>query len=195
MDTQCVIAIATVAQDVLLVGNGILVYLYLKATKDIAQRNREQVSETQKLVETAQTQLTVSQEQIRISLQEAEAQIRPVLIVDKGPSALAGATISRNLVFVQNVGNGPALNLQLSVLQNGQPVNWDTAPIESSFSAWYGISIETGVNTNRAPLNLPEHIFGNKLTLTYESMSGKNYMTIVFIDNAGLLHNTEFLQQ
>jgi len=186
--------ILTLVQAILLAINALLVYYYLKATREIAQRNREQVAETHLLVKTTQEQLSVSQEQIRISLQESEAQIRPALTLDKGPDALSGASVARHLAFVQNVGNGPALDLRLDVLGATQPVNWSAHISDARFVAWDGVCIEKGVNRNRAPLTLPEHVFGNRLALTYKSLSGKGYGTIIFVDNAGLFHNVELVQ-
>jgi hypothetical protein len=190
---QNVLAIAAVAQVALLALNAAFIYYYLQATKDIADRNREQVGQTQKLVLEAQKQLEVSQEQIRISLREAEGQIRPLLVVDKGPRALAGDMVARNLVYVQNVGNGPALNLRVNILGDNQQMN-PAAVSDVYFSAWNGICIEKGVNESRTPVTLPDHVFGKRLALRYESMSGKVYKTTVLLDNAGLVHATEFLQ-
>ncbi len=161
-------------QVVLLAVNAALIYFYLRATQRIAQTNQEQVK--------------ASFAQSKASQEQLEAQIRPAIVFRK-----PDLTAERNVMQIHNVGSGPALHLIFAVLGHNQQVDWDR--IESEFaSPWSREFVPPGVADGPFFI-LPSNVFGNRLAVRYESLSGKRYASVVFIDGAGDSVRTEFLGQ
>lgn len=171
----------------LLTVNAALIYFYLRATQRIAQTNQEQVK--------------ASLAQAKASQEQLEAQIRPAIVFRKpdlnaveefaGRDAYqSGELTEQNVMQIHNVGSGPALHLIFAVLGHNQQVDWDR--IESEFaSPWNREFVPPGVAGG--PFVLPSNVFGNRLAVRYESLSGKRYASVVFIDGAGDSVRTEFL--
>jgi hypothetical protein len=110
VNDQHITAVATVIQDVLLILSAGLIGWYLYETKKMRKATENQVGKSQELVEAAQLQLAAG-------LAQTEAQIRPAVTV-----RLQGG------IQLQNVGNGTAVNVALSLVDLDGEINWELSP-------------------------------------------------------------------
>lgn len=136
-----------------------------------------QVSRSQELVE-------ASQKQLAASLAQTEAQIRPAVSVK-----LQGG------VQLQNVGNGTAVNVAFSVVEDlGGEINWGLrGNILSEVVASY---LEPGEDPNRRAI-LGDRRLGpdTGLQLRYQSLSGKKYASLVTFGMDGRVIRTRFVEE
>ena len=220
MNDQHVTAIAIIVQDMLLFLSAILIGWYLWETRKMRQAAEKQVGETQALVrasldqitlgqrqvdaslaqvEAAQEQLEVSQGQLAISLSEAEAQVRPVLVVAiSSELAPDGTAIPR--IVIRNVGKGPALNLRKYEVQGDTPIIWsgNSVPrweLEGSFVPTQHTADPAGPvdwKISRVDFTGSNR---KKLHLVYQSLSGKEYASIIEFSVAGQPLRTGFEQR
>lgn len=144
-------------QSGLLLLNAILVYMYLRATEKIASTN--------------QKQLNVSQEQL-------EAQFKPTVV----------ACVNGSLaVELRNIGSGPALHLDLSIVPRGS--------LDGSLKTGLGYDkIEflepkqqqvTRTRTVPTSGHSAETVNGRSLRCEYKSLSGRSYFTVFDFDFEG----------
>jgi hypothetical protein len=170
-------AIAMIAQDFLLFISACLVGWYLLETRKMRKAAEKQVSKSQELVNAAQKQLAAS-------LVQTEAQIRPALAV-----RLQGG------IQLQNVGNGTALNVAFSLLDDlAGEVNW--APRLNIGSEVVAPYLERGEDPDRGAV-LADRRFGPEtgLQLRYQSLSGKKYASLITFGRDGRVIRTRFVQE
>jgi hypothetical protein len=163
---QCVIAIATVVQDFLLLASAILVGWYLYETRRMRKAAEQQVTESQALV-------TASDEQL-------EAQIRPAV-------AVRVRNQPESLLLV-NVGKGPAFNLIVSPAERGAAGSRECSDLEKfdvpiSFLAASSDGF-SGIRTQAIPGVGGTALNGRSLQCQYTSLSGRTYWTVVDFDHA-----------
>jgi ABC-type sugar transport system ATPase subunit len=90
-------------QDVLLAVNAALIAWYLWETRKLRLAAEDQVTKSQSQISATHEQVEAMRQQVAIAQDQREAQIRPALtVIGKGAT-----------LWVVNIGNGPALNLQL----------------------------------------------------------------------------------
>ena len=169
MNDQHVIAIATAVQVVLLVANGILVYLYLRATQQIAKMNREQV---------------------KVSQLQLEAQIKPALV--------ARLQNDSHVVELVNIGSGPALHVKFVVVPKGSTMwqdvcglgGYDQIAFLESKQTWL-----THVRTRKPDVAGTFILDSSSASLRcdYKSLSGRTYFSVFDFDQSGgFVENTHF---
>jgi hypothetical protein len=176
VDYQRITAIATIVQDLLLLASAVLICWYLLETRKMRKAAERQVTETQALV--------------KASDEQAEAQIRPAVVVQvRNPP--------ESLLLV-NVGKGPALNLIVSPAERGAAGSRECSDQEKydvpvSFLAAGGDSF-SGVRTQQHPGLLGAVLNGKSLQCQCTSLSGRTYWTVVDFDHAtgNTVENTRF---
>lgn len=196
-----VAAFAAVGQGLLLVANAVIVWDYLQETKKLRIATRDQVDESKKLVvaaqqqldlgqlqaraslaqvDAAQKQLAVSQEQIRMALQDSEAQIRPAVSIRHDPNW--------QRFGVENVGSGPAFDLSFVQTATDSPIQWDTQPNVATAlnGSFLGAGQQGGPLPNCGGVQV-------EVQIIYRSLSGRRYVSIVRFDNHGVPVRTRFL--
>jgi hypothetical protein len=174
---QHITALATIVQDVLLLLNAGLIAWYLWETRKMRMAAEKQVSKSQDLVDAAQKQLTTS-------LAQTEAQIRPALAV-----RLQGG------IQLQNVGNGTAVNVAFSLLDDlAGEINW--APRLNIVSEAVASYLERGEDPGRRAVLADRH-FGpdHGLQLRYQSLSGKKYVSLITFGMDGRVIRTRFVEE
>jgi hypothetical protein len=162
-------ALAGFLQVVVLSVTAYFVWKYLKATQELGKSSRDQVLESHKLVEAAQEQLAVSQEQIRIALEESEAQMRPAIGVSVDPH--------HQRLLAENVGSGPAFDLKLVSVPAESPIQWDQPSNVNTILS--GAVLGIGPQDS-AKVCLP--LVGGttqELQVMYKSLSGREYVSVV----------------
>jgi hypothetical protein len=177
MNDEHVIAIATIVQVVLLAANAFLIAWYLWETRKLRQAAEDQVAKSQSGVAAAPEQVDAMRQQFAIAQEQLEAQIRPALTLT------AGATL-----LVVNIGNGPALNLQL-VKGQSQTV----LPASSSVETTFGMRLkgscvapgESHARDTAEPVGSRGQLRGEDVQLVYESLSGKKYASLIEFDGFG----------
>jgi hypothetical protein len=169
----------------LLAVNAGFFYKYLRETKLMREAAEKQVAKSQDLVETAQKQVAAAQKQL-------EAQIRPAVAV----RIYGGLRLA-------NVGSGPALNLRMHALARDAPVEiiWAgnstfAQNLEGSFiCAQQGQIPPDQLLDTRAGADF----FGGDqrqiLQIVYQSLSGKDYASIVEFDVHGQPLITRFVER
>lgn len=219
MNDQHITAIATIVQDVLLSLSAVLIGWYLWETRKMRQAAEEQVHESQKLVkashdqlavgqrqvdaslkqvEAARKQLHVSQEQVAISQAEAEAQISPALVLAISNEVAPNGTLLQRML-IRNVGSGPGLNLRKYEVDGNADLIW----AGNSKPAWDLEGCFVPVRHSPADPAYPEDwrisrdaFTGDQrkvLHLVYQSLSGKDYASIVEFDVRGRPDKTRFV--
>jgi hypothetical protein len=176
VNDQHITAVATVVQDVLLILSAGLIGWYLYETTKMRKATENQVGKSQELVEAAQLQLAAG-------LAQTEAQIRPAVAV-----RLQGG------IQLQNVGNGTAVNVALSLVDLDGEINWELSPnLQSEIAASY---LERGEDPNRRA-TLADQQFGPRrgLQLRYQSLSGKKYASLVTFGMDGRVIRTRFVEE
>jgi hypothetical protein len=163
---QCIMVIATVAQDFLLLASAVLIGWYLVETRRMRIAAEKQVAESQRLVKASDEQL--------------EAQITPAIAVQ-----VRGAPQSLLLV---NVGKGPALNIVVSPAERGangsrECSNRERFDVPITFLSAGGDG-ETGIRTQRIAGAGGIVLDGRSLQCQYTSLSGQTYWTVVDFDHA-----------
>jgi hypothetical protein len=167
---QHITAIATIAQDVLLFASAVLIGWYLWETRKMRKAAEKQVSKSQELVDAG--------------LAQTEAQIRPALAV-----RLQGG------IQLQNVGNGTAFNVALSVIEDlAREINW--APRLNILSEVVASYLEPGEDQDRRAL-LADRRFGpdTGVQLRYQSLSGRKYVSLVTFGMDGRVIRTRFVEE
>lgn len=165
MNYQCITAVATVVQDVLLLASAVLIGWYLY--------------ETRRMRKAAETQVTESQALVKASEEQLEAQIRPAVAVRvrRPPESL----------LLVNVGKGPALDLILSPAERGSDGSRRWAEIEIfgavAFVAAGGEDV-SGIRTQVITGVGGPVLKGRSLQCQYKSLSGHTYWTVVDFDHA-----------
>jgi hypothetical protein len=182
MNDQHVATIATIVQDFLLFINLVVVGLYLCETWKMRRAAEKQVIESQELVTAAQKQLGISQEQIRLTLQEAEAQIRPAIAIR--------VDSQHHRFLAENVGNGPAVDLRFLSTAVQSNLQWDSPP-----------NVQTILNGSFLPVGErpPEDVSiaraGSRdveMQIMYKGLSGNQYFTVIRFDGEGRPSETRF---
>jgi hypothetical protein len=174
---QHITAVATIVQDILLFASAVLIGWYLCETRKMRLAAEKQVSKSQELVDAAQKQLAAS-------LAQTEAQIRPALAV-----GLQGG------VQLQNVGNGTAFNVAVSVIDDlAREINW--APRLNVLSEVVASYLEPGEDSDRRAV-LADRQFGpdTGLQLRYQSLSGRKYVSLVTLGMDGRVIRTRFVEE
>jgi hypothetical protein len=162
---QCITAVATVVQDVLLLVSAILIGWYLYETRRMRKAAEEQVTESQALVRASQEQL--------------EAQIMPAIAVH-----VRTAPYGLELV---TVGKGPALGVILSAAERGAAGKRDLDRLADDDIAFIkaggeqAISVRTHAVTGLGGVPV---LNGRSLQCQYTSLSGRTYWTVVDFDHA-----------
>ncbi|HYL15255.1 MAG TPA: hypothetical protein VEV41_19610 [Terriglobales bacterium] len=186
-----IVAIAGILQVLVLAVTAYLVRGYLRETERLRIATRDQVNKTQELVETAQRQLTASQQQVEASQalvtasqKQLEAQIRPAIVARMHRKAQA--------VVLENVGNGAAVNLSVARVDPGTPVNWlQTFNLPSLWNGSYLEPDMNGEEWNEGAFST-SFVTNVALQISYESLSGRAYATIVEFDGTGRPMRTRF---
>jgi hypothetical protein len=176
VDYQGITAVATVAQDVLLLISAFLIGWYLYETRRMRIAAEQQVAKSQALVKASEEQL--------------EAQMRPAVVarVRRPPESL----------LLINVGKGPALDLTLSPAERGSVGSrgWsdlEVFDVEATFIAAGGEAV-SGIRTQTIPGVGGIGLNGRSLQCQYTSLSGRTYWTVVDFDHAtgNTVENTRF---
>jgi hypothetical protein len=111
-------------------------------------------------------------------LLKLEAQIRPALTVSG-----QGTTL-----WVVNIGNGPALNLQL-VKGRNQTLLPATSRVETTFgfrlNGSFVVPGEAQAKDTNEKIGSLGQLQGEDLQLVYESLSGKKYISLIEFDGPG----------
>jgi hypothetical protein len=155
------------AQVAALVVTAFFVWRYLQATEGLR--------------ETAQNQLATANRQL-------EAQIRPAVV---GRWHFK----SQNLML-QNVGNGAAFNLQLAKVDLGAVGNWNLEPNFQTFLN--GTYLEPAVSPEEnlhGAVGTPVFFARAGLQVRYESLSSKEYATVIDFDESGMPIRTRFFEK
>lgn len=177
MNDQHVIALAAIIQCVLLFANAFLIAWYLLETRRLRKAAQDQVAKSQNQISAAYEQVEALQRQTAIAQYQLEAQVRPALTVIR-----RGTTL-----HVVNIGNGPALNLQL-VRGRDQTVFSASAKVDTNFGPMVrGSCIAPGESQAKdtyEPCSIGQ-IRGEDLQLVYESLSGKRYISMIEFDGTG----------
>ena len=166
MNYQCITAVATVIQDVLLLVSAFLIGWYLYETRMMRKAAEEQVTESQALVKASEEQF--------------EAQIRPAVAVR--------VRLPPESLLVVNVGKGPALDLIMSPAERGAEGSMKWAELET-FGANIGFIAAgsddfTGIRTQAIGGVGGAVLNGRSLQCQYKSLSGRTYWTVVDFDHA-----------
>jgi hypothetical protein len=170
----------------------------VKASHDQLAVGQRQVEASLQQVGAAQKQLHVSQEQVAISQAEAEAQIRPALVVAiSNEVAPNGKLLQRMLI--RNVGSGPALNLRKYEVAGNAEIIW----AGNSKPTWDLEGCFVPVQHSPADPAYPEDwrisrdaFSGDQrkvLYLVYQSLSGKDYASVIEFDVHGRPDRTRFV--
>ena len=171
-------ALAGAGQVVVLIITARFVWRYLDETQKMRKAAENQVGKSQELVRAAQQQLAAS-------LTQTESQIRPAVAV-----RLQGG------IQLQNVGNGTAVNVALSLIDldvEGE-INWELrSNILSEVVASY---LERGEDPNRRA-TLADQQFGPRrgLQLRYQSLSGRKYASLITFGMDGRVIRTRFVEE
>jgi hypothetical protein len=168
VNDQHIIAVATIVQDCLLLLSAFLIAWYLWETRKMRKAAEDQVHQSQALVSTSQEQL--------------EAQIRPALtlVIGEGGS-----------LCVSNIGSGAALNLRL-VKTKEESIDWGAKSNFGAPAMGMAVAVDHSVNTGSAAGSYG-NIIGERLHLTYESLSGRVYASIVLFDGNGRPSGVRFV--
>jgi hypothetical protein len=185
MNDQHVLALTAIVQIVLLAVNAALIAWYLWETRKLRRAAEDQVTKSQSQASAAYEQVEAMRHQAAIAQDQREAQIRPALTVS-GKSAT---------LLVVNIGNGPALNLQL-VKGRRQTVLPASSRIETNFGMRVKGSFvapgESQAKDTNEKVGSIGQLDGEDLQLVYESLSGKKYVSIVEFDGPGNPCKTTF---
>jgi len=173
-----VIAVAAVFQAFLLAVNAVLIFWYLWETRKLRQAAEAQVTASQSQISAAYDQVEAMRHQTAVAQAQLEAQIRPALTVSGRAATL----------LIVNIGNGPALNLQL-VKGRTQTILPGSSRVETNFGMRVkGCCVAPGESqakdTNEAVGSIGQ-LRGEDLQLVYESLSGKKYVSIIEFDGPG----------
>jgi hypothetical protein len=166
VDYECITAVVTIVQDVLLLASTVLIAWYLFETRKMRIAAEKQVTQGQSLVKSSDEQLA--------------AQIRPAVAVEvRNPP--------ESLLLV-NVGKGPALNLTVSPAERGSEgsrecANREVFQVPMTFLA-VGRDGFTGIRTQRQQGVGGAVLDGRSLQCQYTSLSGRTYWTVVDFDHA-----------
>lgn len=176
MNDQHVTAIAAVIQSGLLLASAILVAWYLVETRKLRITSQHQVSLSQK-------QVDATLNQVKVSMAQAEAQIRPALVLRSG---------GRGTFQIVNVGSGPAFNLQINTITGNNFVGLNAGcNISRSIAGSFVVVGESGLDA-MIPTNYFAVNQGLKLQLDYSSLSGTQYGTLTDFDENGVPTRTLF---
>jgi len=171
MNDQHVIAQAAIVQVLLLAANAVLIAWYLWETRKLRRAAQDQVAQSQAQVDAMRQQVAIAQDQ-------REAQVRPALtVIGKGTT-----------LHVVNVGNGPALNLQLVKGRDQAPFS-ASSQVDTNFGMRLRGSFvapgESEAKDTNEKVGAIGQLGGEDLQLIYESLSGKRYVSIIKFDGPG----------
>ena len=156
-------------QNLLLLANLVLIAWYLVETRKLREAAEHQVRKSHE-------QLVAMQRQVVIARDQQEAQIRPALTV-------IGVN---NSLLIQNIGSGPALNLQL-VKGREQSVFLAASKVDTNFgNRAKGCCVAPGQTQDTgASVGSIGQLRGEDLQLVYESLSGNRYISMIEFDGPG----------
>ena len=165
VNSQYVIAVATIVQDFLLLVSAFLIGWYLYETRKMRKSAEKQVAESQALVRASEEQL--------------EGQIKPAIVV---------RVQQQHAVQLVNIGSGPALHVELSAVLRGSLTKDQMEGFGFDRIAFLEQRQAIGTRVRTLSLqgqNQNPNLNGRSLRCEYKSLSGRCYFTVTDFDSEG----------
>jgi hypothetical protein len=175
VNSQWVIAIATMVQDVLLLASAVLVAWYLY--------------ETRKMRRAAEAQVTESQALVKASREQLEAQAKPALI--------ARLQQNSHVVELINIGSGPALHVEFMTVPRGSSKGENITGLGFDHIAFLEPKQTQLTHVRSREPDVPGTVFldssSRSLRCEYRSLSGCVYFSVFDFDHVGnFVEDTRF---